>query len=160
MAPAPAYSTCLTAQNESESAQIASTLAPLLRSGDVVLLDGVLAAGKTFFIRALLQALGYEDDVTSPTYTIANIYDVATGSILHVDAYRLEDSREFHGLGLEDYIENGISLIEWGSRIAQYFEAPLQISIAIGTDETTRHFTISAQDPRWEKPLALLGDLT
>lgn len=128
---------------------LAATIAPLLRAGDVVLLDGPLAAGKTFFVTALVAALGSNDRVTSPTYAIANIYDAPHGDILHVDAYRLENAREFHHLGLEDHVENGISLIEWGRRITDAFDAPLAMSIALGTGETERSVTLSAEAPRW-----------
>ena len=143
------HSLTLTAQSEAQTAQIAVQLAAHLRGGDVVMLDGTLAAGKTFFIRALVGGLGSDEDVTSPTYTLANIYETNRAPVLHVDAYRIENKKDFYHLGLDDYFDTGICLIEWGQRIDDFFDAPLQIDIAFGDSEGTRVFTLSSPDPRW-----------
>lgn len=136
--------------SEAEMTTLANTLAPHLCAGDVVLLDGPLAAGKTFFVKALVAAMGSNELVTSPTYAIANIYEGPSCDILHVDAYRIENAREFYHLGLEDQVETGISLIEWGSRIADAFDAPLRLSIALGDTENARAVTLAADAPRWD----------
>ncbi|MEM5476775.1 tRNA (adenosine(37)-N6)-threonylcarbamoyltransferase complex ATPase subunit type 1 TsaE [Pacificibacter sp. AS14] len=139
----------LHASNEAQTSRIAAQLAAHMRAGDVALLDGSLAAGKTFFIRALVGALGSLEDVTSPTYTIANIYEAPKAPVLHVDAYRLETSKEFYHLGLDDYFDSAICLIEWGARIDGFFDAPLQIDIAFGDTDADRIFTLSSNDTRW-----------
>jgi len=118
----------LTAKTEAMTAEIAVSLAGVLGPGDVLLLQGGLAAGKTFFTRHLVQALGTQDDISSPTYTIANLYQTRKCDVLHVDAYRLSGAQEFHNLGLEEDIETSISVIEWGGRIEEAFDAYLQIS--------------------------------
>lgn len=118
----------LTAKTEAMTAEIAASLAAVLGPGDVLLLQGGLAAGKTFFTRHLVQALGTQDDISSPTYTIANLYQTRRCDVLHVDAYRLSGAQEFHNLGLEEDIETSISVIEWGGRIEEAFDAYLQIS--------------------------------
>ena len=118
----------LTAKTEAMTAEIAASLAGVLGPGDVLLLQGGLAAGKTFFTRHLVQALGTQDDISSPTYTIANLYQTRRCDVLHVDAYRLSGTQEFHNLGLEEDIETSISVIEWGGRIEEAFDAYLQIS--------------------------------
>ena len=117
----------LTAKTEAMTAEIAASLAGVLGPGDVLLLQGGLAAGKTFFARHLVQALGTQDDISSPTYTIANLYQTRRCDVLHVDAYRLSSAQEFHNLGLEEDIETSISVIEWGGRIEEAFDAYLQI---------------------------------
>lgn len=152
------HSLTVTAENEAETSQIASALASVLRVGDVVLLDGVLAAGKTFFTRALVRALGSDEDVTSPTYTIANVYETARGPVLHVDAYRLSGANEFYQLGVDDYFDTGICVIEWGARIDGFFEAPLHIAISFGDDETSRTFTLTSNDTRWDAGLKTLAE--
>ncbi|MEN8889635.1 MAG: tRNA (adenosine(37)-N6)-threonylcarbamoyltransferase complex ATPase subunit type 1 TsaE [Celeribacter marinus] len=141
--------TPLTVDGEQGTIALATRLAAHLRIGDAVLLDGSLAAGKTFFTRALIRAMGCDEDVTSPTYTIANIYDGPNFPILHVDAYRLKDAQEFYHLGLDDYFETGVSVIEWGERIDGFFDAPLFIQIGFGPQDTARSITLSAQDARW-----------
>lgn len=146
----------LCASDEVQTSRIAGQLAAHMRAGDVALLDGSLAAGKTFLIRALVRALGSLEDVTSPTYTIANIYETPKAPVLHVDAYRLETSKEFYHLGLDDYFDTAICLIEWGKRIEGFFDAPLQIDIAFGQTDAQRIFTLSSTDTRWAPVFAKL----
>ena len=137
------------APTESVTVQIAECLAPLLQPGDTVLLDGGLATGKTYFTRHVVESLKTEDDISSPTYTIANMYQTLKCDVLHVDAYRLADVQEFHNLGLEMEIETSICLVEWGSRIVRAFDEYLQISISIVPgQENGRRFEISASGIR------------
>lgn len=135
--------------NEAVTVRIAAFLAPLLQSGDTVLLDGDLAAGKTYFVRHVVESLKTDDDISSPTYAIANIYQTANCDVLHIDAYRVADANEFHNLGLEMEMEGSICLIEWGSRIKGAFDDYLKISISLVLGrENERHFEISAKGPR------------
>ncbi|EKE70124.1 hypothetical protein B30_14594 [Celeribacter baekdonensis B30] len=149
----------LIAKDEAATARVAAALAPLLHPSDVILLDGSLAAGKTFFTRALVRALGSDEAVTSPTYTIANIYETPKGTVLHVDAYRLKNAQEFYHLGLEDYFDTGIAVIEWGERIAESYDTALSIRLGFGEDDTARVLSISASAPRWDTVLDALETL-
>lgn len=97
--------------------EIASALAQRLHGGSVVLLEGSLGAGKTAFVQGLVSALG-GDMARSPTFSVMNVYPVHCGpvtQVVHLDFYRLEDSREQDELGLEEYIgmPNTIVLAEW-----------------------------------------------
>ncbi|MDG1745177.1 MAG: tRNA (adenosine(37)-N6)-threonylcarbamoyltransferase complex ATPase subunit type 1 TsaE [Planktomarina sp.] len=144
----------LTSKTEAMTAEIAASLAEVLGPGDVVLLQGGLAAGKTFFTRHLVQALGTQDDISSPTYTIANIYQTKRCDVLHVDAYRLSGAQEFYNLGLEEEIETAISIIEWGGRIEEAFDAYLRITFsAVPEQEGARVLDVAALGQR---PLRLL----
>ena len=144
----------LTSKNEVMTAEIAASLAEVLGPGDVVLLQGGLAAGKTFFTRHLVQALGTQDDISSPTYTIANIYQTKRCNVLHVDAYRLSGAQEFYNLGLEEEIETAISIIEWGGRIEEAFDAYLRITFSpVPEQEGARVLEVAALGQR---PLRLL----
>ena len=78
---------------------LARTLAPHLRLGDVFLLNGDLGAGKTKFVRGVAQALGVQEDVTSPTFTILISYRTGSLPINHFDLYRLDDSEELTDIG-------------------------------------------------------------
>ena len=101
---------------EAETAAAGAGLAPVLRTGDVVLLSGELGAGKTAFVRGLARALGVpEEDVTSPTFTLVQEYRASTTVLFHVDLYRLSP-REVEDLGLEEMIGEGILAIEWPDR--------------------------------------------
>lgn len=144
-------------ENQEETAVLAANLGALLKPGDVLILNGPLAAGKTFFIQALARSLGSEDYISSPTYTIANIYTVHSGNLLHMDAYRLESIAEFRDLGLEEYFEEAITLIEWGNKVAEDFTDYLIVDISFleGEDEQ-RQFSFTPVGERWEELLTQL----
>lgn len=99
---------------ESEEAmrQLGMKIAPLLSRGDIVYLRGELGAGKTTLVRGIARGMGYQGRVTSPTFTIMNIYP-ANPEIFHFDFYRLEEG-DLSDLGLDDYLYGaGITFIEW-----------------------------------------------
>ena len=106
-----------TARSPEDMDALASTLAPHLRSGDVFLLNGDLGAGKTKFVQGVARALGVQEDVTSPTFTILISYHTGSLPINHFDLYRLEDSEELTDIGYWDVLEDeGIAFIEWGDK--------------------------------------------
>ena len=145
------------AVDEAATVAFAYAIAPLLQMQDIILLDGSLAAGKTFFVRNLVECLGTVDQVSSPTYAIANLYQTTNFEVLHIDAYRLKNLKDFYNLGLEAEVDNTLSLIEWGSRIAPAFDAYLKLSISFLYDENdARIFEISALGSRPENLLNAL----
>lgn len=102
----------LISEDEESTRLIAAKVVVLLKSSDVVLLEGDLGAGKTTFVGGALAKLGYKDHVISPTFNILKCYFEVTPSVFHIDAYRLEDQN--HDIGLDEFIEGeGITFIEW-----------------------------------------------
>jgi len=98
--------------SEDDMLELGNSLASVLAVDDVVYLVGNLGVGKTTLVRGIAQALGYRGRVTSPTFTLMNIYN-STPPLYHFDFYRLGGG-EIEDLGLDDYLERqGISLIEW-----------------------------------------------
>ncbi len=104
-------------ENEAAMAQFAHQFAPCLQPGMVVYLQGQLGAGKTTLVRQILRALGYENKVKSPTYTLVESYDIAGATLHHFDLYRLSHPEELEYLGIRDYINGqAICLIEWAEK--------------------------------------------
>ena len=111
--------------NRRATKALAEKVAPRLRPGDLVRLDGDLGAGKTFFTRALLRALGVGEEtaVTSPTFVLVTEYPCKVGLVLHADLYRLREGgprsqgflAEVEGLGLRERRDEGaVLVVEWG----------------------------------------------
>jgi len=129
---------------------VAGRLAALCAAGDVVLLVGELGAGKTAFVRGAAAALGVRDQVTSPTFTLAHFYPFGHGTILHVDAYRLSGVLEYRDLGLDDYLEDSVTLIEWGEKIADDFSCHLMVEFqGDPSAPDLRVIAFSSGCPRW-----------
>lgn len=130
---------------EPDTARLANAFAQALGAGDVLLLGGGLAAGKTFFVRAAVAALGSQNQVTSPTYSLAHIYQSPKAPVLHIDAYRLKTRAEFTDLGLEHEQETSITFIEWGAILAGEFDRWLRLDLALDpADSHARTATFSA----------------
>lgn len=107
-----------TTHSESETAAVGRELAQALSAGDVVLLYGDLAAGKTAFVKGLAEGLGVSrDDVSSPTFTLMQEYRGGRLTLFHVDLYRLDDPREVDDLGLDEIAADGVLAIEWAEKL-------------------------------------------
>ena len=102
----------------SDTVEFAKQMAQSAGAGDVICLDGDLGAGKTAFAQGFAQGLGIKEPVTSPTFTIMNIYESGRLPLYHFDVYRIEDESEMDELGYEEYFYgSGVCLIEWASQI-------------------------------------------
>lgn len=136
---------------------MAAALAPLLHSGDAMMLKGQLASGKTAFVQELVAALGSKAEVTSPTFTIAQFYPLPSGTFLHIDAYRLSSVAEFRDLGLEDFVAESITAVEWGDIVEQDFPHALSIDFEfVPNEDNSRKLTFSAVSKKWEAVLSSL----
>ncbi len=140
--------------------QLAAMLAPLLKSGDALLLRGDLGAGKTTFARFLLQELGLQGEAPSPTFTLAQTYELPALVVSHLDLYRLKRPEEIEELGLDELLADGAALIEWPEMAASYMPRDaLTLSFDCPSDGA-RAVSISAP-PSWEPRLAgVLSALT
>ena len=89
-----------------------------LTGGEIFALHGVLGAGKTQLVKGLARGLGFEGDVTSPTFTIIHEYVGGRLPLYHIDLYRIRTEKEAVDLGLEEYLPgDGVTVIEWPERI-------------------------------------------
>lgn len=132
------------------TAALAGQIAGEVRSGDVILLTGQLASGKTLFVQSLAAALGVTGPVTSPTFTLSNVHESDRGALVHMDTYRLDDIRQFRDLGFDAYFDTSITCIEWGDLVADDFPAALRVDLSVvpGRDDE-RRIALSASDERW-----------
>jgi N-acetylmuramate 1-kinase len=104
--------------NEAATANLMADLALLIGAGDVITLSGDLGAGKTAAARALIRYLASDPDieVPSPTFTLAQSYDLAPFPLVHADLYRINDATELEEIGLSPLPEGVVALIEWPER--------------------------------------------
>ena len=95
-------------------------------------LQGTLGSGKTVFAAGIANGLGIGENITSPTYTIINEY-AGSPVLYHIDAYRLDDDRDFRNIGGDEIINSaGISVIEWSERIPESLpDNAIKVSIEI-----------------------------
>lgn len=139
-----------------ETAALAQRLGVCLAPGDTVFLSGAVGAGKTHFARALIQSLlVHPEDVPSPTFTLVQTYDAASGAeIWHADLYRLGDPSECEELGLTDAMDHAICLIEWPDRLATLRpKGALDITLTATDVEDHRTLTAHWSDARWDLKL-------
>ncbi|QGG79366.1 tRNA (adenosine(37)-N6)-threonylcarbamoyltransferase complex ATPase subunit type 1 TsaE [Litorivicinus lipolyticus] len=111
--------------NESAAVAWAQSCAQALPRAGYISLRGPLGAGKSFFARHVIQALGHTGAVPSPTYTLIEEYPTPAGRCWHLDLYRLGDAEELEFLNVRDAIDgNDLVLIEWAERGLGWLPAP------------------------------------
>lgn len=107
----------ITIGSEQDTAALAAKMADLSQPGDVICLSGDLGAGKTTFTQYFAKALGIEDQVTSPTFTILHEY-MGRLPLYHFDMYRIEDPYQLEDIGYEAYFfGSGVCVIEWPTQV-------------------------------------------
>ena len=112
-------------------------LAEDLRSGGLVLFTGGLGAGKTAFCSGIAKALGCVDPVSSPTFSIVNVYRGPV-TFAHFDMYRIRSEEDLYACSFYDYLDAGAAVaVEWSENIAEYLDEPcIQVEIEnLGADE-------------------------
>ena len=80
---------------------------------DVILISGDIGAGKTTLVKEYCKLIGVKENVNSPTYTLINQYKCNGKIVVHIDLYRVNNLMEINELGLFDYLENNLVIIEW-----------------------------------------------
>jgi tRNA threonylcarbamoyladenosine biosynthesis protein TsaE len=129
---------------------LAAAVASLVEAGDVILLTGELGAGKTAFVQGLGAALGVEERITSPTFTLAHQYQGRL-TVHHLDVYRLERLAEMDDIGVSELVDgDGVVLIEWGDVVAPVLPQDyLEIALTYGEGDDERHLELRCVGSRW-----------
>lgn len=121
-----------------------SSIISRLATPMIIMLSGELGAGKTTLSRGLIQGLGYNGAVKSPTYTLIEVYELALGRVLHVDLYRLADPEELEDVGFADYLEDTqLCIIEWPEKGLGYLPEP-ELTIKINLSQAGRCVTLTS----------------
>ena len=108
-----------------------------LRGGEVILLYGGLGAGKTLLTKGVLNAFDFDiDEVTSPSFTLVNLYKTANFDVYHIDLWRLDDGDAASAVGLAEILENdnAVTIIEWADRLNEMSIPDKAIRIRIDGD--------------------------
>ena len=126
--------------SEKETFEIGYNIGKEAKPGQVFTLIGDLGVGKTVFTKGLAKGLEIEEPVSSPTFTIVQVYDDGRLPFYHFDVYRIGDVEEMDEIGYEDYVYGqGVSLIEWANLIEEilpehYTEIKIEKELEKGFD--------------------------
>ncbi|WP_245881489.1 tRNA (adenosine(37)-N6)-threonylcarbamoyltransferase complex ATPase subunit type 1 TsaE [Xanthomarina spongicola] len=108
-----------------------------------ILLEGDMGVGKTTLIKELVKALGSADEVSSPTFSIVNEYELKNDKIYHFDFYRIKDIEEAYNFGIEDYLDsNNWIIIEWPELIEELITDKYNRIILSLNDDNTRKIVL------------------
>ena len=140
----------VTTRDERETIHIAQNLESEKFENMIICLEGDLGSGKTIFTKGFAQALGIEENITSPTFNIIKEYLNGEMPLYHMDVYRLDGKVD--GIGLEDYFtKGGVVIIEWADMIRDYLpEERLDIKFKI-VDEETRTLIFIPHGQQYEE---------
>jgi tRNA threonylcarbamoyladenosine biosynthesis protein TsaE len=109
---------------------------------DVILITGEVGTGKTTLIKEYCKLIGVEEIVNSPTYTLINEYQNKRGKIVHMDLYRVEDINEINELGLFEYLDKNIVIIEWPEIILKMIDIKYSLINITFINEKERKLSI------------------
>lgn len=148
-------------ESERDTDAFAQKLAHLVQAGDIICLEGDLGTGKTTFTKYFAKALGIDQAIKSPTYTIIREYEDDEIPLYHMDAYRLEETGS-DSVGLEDYINgDGVTIIEWPQFVVEDLPKDYLWLTLSTTSETSRAVELNFEGPRGQALYSgLLADLT
>ena len=144
----------LTSENEFETISLGKKLSNLILEFNIgnpkiIFLSGELGTGKTTLSKGILEGMGYEGLVKSPTFNLVEIYEISDYSVFHFDFFRIVHAKELNEIGIQEYLtdKKSISIIEWPERANSILPKPdLGILIEHSNDlnEDARKFTINS----------------
>ncbi|WP_425304523.1 tRNA (adenosine(37)-N6)-threonylcarbamoyltransferase complex ATPase subunit type 1 TsaE [Treponema phagedenis] len=132
----------LKTKTAADTIQLGKELGSLLQSGDILALQGTLAAGKTQLTKGIAQGLNISEAITSPTFTIISEY-YGRLPLYHMDVYRLGSAEEFLDIGVEELLYgSGVCIIEWSEKVMSELPAHTIIIQITAQEDSSRTITI------------------
>ncbi len=134
-----------TTRSEEETFRLAREMASGFKGKEVVLMTGELGAGKTVFAKGIAAGAGVmnTDRVSSPSFTLVNTYE-GKYRVTHIDLYRLDSEAEILDLGWEDFLGEGIVLVEWAEKLSLSLDGiRVRIEVVVAADDGERRITIT-----------------
>ena len=139
----------VTMHNEMETIELAQNFESEKFPNIIICLNGELGSGKTMFTKGIANALGIEETITSPTFTIIKEYESGEMPLYHMDVYRLDG--ETDGVGIEDYYKKGgIVVIEWANTIKHILPKEILDIKFVVTDENKRVLILTPYGKQYE----------
>ena len=140
----------ITTKCEEDTMEIAENLESEKFPNIIICLMGDLGSGKTVFTKGFANALGIDENITSPTFNIIKEYTGGEANLYHMDLYRLNG--DIKNLGLDEYFEkDGVVIIEWADMIEEYLpEERLDIKFKV-IDEDTRVLIFKPHGTKYEE---------
>ena len=138
-----------------ETFELGEKLGKVLNRGEAILLTGELGAGKTLLTKGVLNGLDFDiDEVTSPSFTLVNLYKTQNFDVYHIDLWRLEKGADIAlAVGLDEILEdeNAVVIIEWAERLGNFQFASKVIKVKIeGDGDEPRSINIEVQQKNHE----------
>lgn len=139
-----------TTHSPEETIELGKKIGNFLQKGDVLAMQGTLAAGKTTITKGIAESLGVKDVITSPTFCLISEYE-GKMPLYHMDVYRLDGAEDFANLGTDDMIYgNGVSIIEWSEKIMSELPQKTIKIVITPNEDNSRSITIENWPYGWE----------
>ena len=149
----------LLVQSIADTHGVAAAIAQLSRASDIIVLAGEMGAGKTAFAQGFGAALGVDEPITSPTFTLVHTYDTGRVTLHHADLYRLDKMSEVSDLALHEMVDgDGVMLVEWGDVASELLGDHLEVFLRHNTDhaDDERSIVIHSVGTQWASRLERL----
>jgi tRNA threonylcarbamoyladenosine biosynthesis protein TsaE len=149
----------LLVQSIADTHGVAAAIAQLSRTGDIIVLAGEMGAGKTAFAQGFGAALGVDEPITSPTFTLVHTYDTGRVTLHHADLYRLDKMSEVSDLALHEMVdEDGVMLVEWGDVASELLGDHLEVFLRHNPEhaDDERSIVIHSVGTQWVSRLERL----
>jgi tRNA threonylcarbamoyladenosine biosynthesis protein TsaE len=140
---------------EKDTKSVAEKFSKLIKQGDFILLSGNLGVGKTTFIKYIINSLQKANnqnisEVTSPTFTVLNEYQIKKKLIKHYDLYRIKNKKELNNLGIDENLKDQITLVEWPETVKKIkIKNSINLIFEYKKNYTERYLSIISENKKF-----------